>query len=93
MSTIKSIYGKLSKIFPVFKMYQAFIPTYTSGHWLFGFASKNLDPIQDQKANRWREKKIQTKYYNPDIHAAAFALPNFVHNLFAEVDKAEEDES
>ena len=79
---VKGIHSKLSSIFPKFSMYQAFIPTYPSGHWLFGFASKNLDPVKDQKANRWKEKNIDTKYYNPEIHAACFALPNFVYDLF-----------
>lgn len=27
--------------FPISRVYQAHIPTYPSGHWLFGFASKN----------------------------------------------------
>ncbi|MCB0278076.1 MAG: polyamine aminopropyltransferase, partial [Calditrichaeota bacterium] len=82
---VKSIHKKLSAIFPVFAMYQAFIPTYPSGHWMFSFASKNLDPIKDQKPNRWIEKKIKTKYYNPSVHAAAFALPNFVLNMTGEL--------
>ena len=81
---VTGIHKKLSSIFPVFSFYQAFIPTYPSGHWLFGFASKNLHPIQDQKPNRWHEKKIETAYYNVDIHKASFALPNFVQNLLIE---------
>ena len=30
--------------FPIRKVYQAHIPTYPSGHWLFGFASKKTTP-------------------------------------------------
>jgi spermidine synthase len=78
---VTGIYQKLSKIFPSFTFYQAFIPTYPSGHWLFSFASKNLDPVKDQKANRWTEKNIKTKYYNNEVHKGAFALPNFVLDL------------
>ena len=81
---VKGIYKKLHSIFPILTMYQAYIPTYPSGHWLFSFASKTLDPIEDQKPNRWLEKKIDTQYYNPEVHKAAFALPNFVKNLFEE---------
>lgn len=84
---VKGIHKKLSAIFPIFSFYQAFIPTYPSGHWLFGFASKNLHPIDDQKPNRWLEKKLNTSYYNIEIHKASFALPNFIHQLL------EEDES
>ena len=82
---VKSIHKKLSALFPVFAMYQAYIPTYPSGHWMFSFASKNLHPIRDQKPNRWLEKQIKTNYYNPEVHAAAFALPNFVLDLIGEL--------
>ena len=32
--------------FPISKVYQAHIPTYPSGHWLFGFASKKYHPLK-----------------------------------------------
>lgn len=78
---VRGIYQKLSTLFPVFRFYQAHIPTYPSGHWLFGFASKTLDPVDDQKPNRWHEKGIHTRYYNTAIHPASFAMPNFVNEL------------
>ena len=31
---------RIVKSFPISRVYQAHIPTYPSGHWLFGFASK-----------------------------------------------------
>ena len=31
--------------FPICDVYQVHIPTYPSGHWLFGFASKKYNPI------------------------------------------------
>lgn len=37
---MKRANDKLKGIFPIAKVYQAHIPTYPSGHWLFGFASK-----------------------------------------------------
>ncbi len=85
---VRGIYSKLSSIFPIFTFYQAFIPTYPSGHWLFGFASKSLDPIEDQKPSRWLEKGISTKYYNTDVHRGAFALPNFVRDLMVKKNAA-----
>ena len=33
--------------FPIHKVYQAHIPTYPSGHWLFGFASKKYHPLRN----------------------------------------------
>lgn len=64
--------------FPVSMVYQAHIPTYPSGHWLFGFASKNLHPVYDLKADRWKEFGLKMKYYNADLHKGCFALPNDV---------------
>ena len=37
--------------FPVSRVYQAHIPTYPSGYWLFGFASKKYHPIDDLDAD------------------------------------------
>ena len=38
---------KLKEIFPICEVYQYMIPTYPSGHWFFGFASKKLHPVSD----------------------------------------------
>ena len=78
---VKSIYKKLSSIFPVLKIYQAHIPTYPSGHWLFSYAAKKTDPLADFNPVRWKKLKINTRYYNPDVHLGAFALPNFIRDL------------
>lgn len=69
---------RIVESFPIAQVYQAFIPTYASGHWLFGFASKKLDPILDFKKDAWKSLNLVTKYYNAKIHEAAFALPNYV---------------
>lgn len=49
--------------------------TYPAGLWSFAYASKGLDPILDYK-NTVNES-MSLKYYNLQIHKAAFALPNF----------------
>lgn len=71
-------HDKISKTFPIAKVYQFHMPTYPSGHWLFGFASKKFDPIFDLKKDEWNELGLKTKYYNTEIHIGAFALPNYV---------------
>jgi spermidine synthase len=71
---------KIKSLFPIAKVYQAHIPTYASGHWLFGFASKSLDPVSHLSSN-WESLGIKTKYYNPDLHRGCFALPNYVKEL------------
>ncbi len=69
---------KIKSLFPIAKVYQAFIPTYPSGHWLFGFASNTLDPITQFHPNVQEDHHIQTRYYNGELHKAAFVLPNDV---------------
>lgn len=69
---------KLKDIFPIATAYQANIPTYPSGHWLFGFASKKYDPLKDQDENKWKNLGLKTKYYNEKVHKGAFYLPNYI---------------
>jgi len=78
---MKRAHDKLKALFPIAKVYQAFIPTYPSGHWLFGFASKRLDPVKDFSHSHISALGLTTKYYNSDLHSASFALPNYVKEL------------
>lgn len=72
---------QIKSVFPVSTVYQVHIPTYPSGHWLFGFASKGLKPVEDLKADSWKSLGLKTKYYNTDVHKGAFYLPNYVKEL------------
>lgn len=72
---------RIVESFPISRVYQAHIPTYPSGHWLFGFASKKYRPIEDQNVARWKELGLKTKYYNEQLHRGAFALPNYVEEM------------
>ncbi len=69
---------RINELFPIVHVYQYHMPTYPSGHWLFGFASKKFDPLKDQKKDWWESLGMTTRYYNSDIHRGAFMLPNFV---------------
>lgn len=75
---MKRAHQKIKSLFKIAMVYQAFIPTYPSGHWLFGFASKKFHPILDFKSTFIHKNGYQTKYYNEEIHKASFALPNYV---------------
>lgn len=77
---------RIVESFPISKVYQAHIPTYPSGHWLFGFASKKLHPTRDYQATPWKQLEIKTRYYNPQLHRGAFALPNYVNELLENVE-------
>ncbi|WP_184090019.1 polyamine aminopropyltransferase [Anaerocolumna cellulosilytica] len=82
--SMKRAHQRIQDSFPVAKIYQAHIPTYPSGHWLFGFASKKYDPIQDLDSDKWNKLGLKTKYYNTDLHVGAFAIPNYVKEQLEE---------
>ena len=79
--SMKRAHDRIVELFPIAKVYQAHIPTYPSGHWLFGFASKKIDPIADLDAARWNSLGLKTKYYNTELHKGCFAIPNYVIEL------------
>ena len=83
---MKRAHKRIVESFPISKVYQAHIPTYPSGHWLFGFASKKYKPLKDMNAKAWNSLKIQTNYYNTNLHIGAFYLPNYVEKMLAEVE-------
>ncbi|MBE6022857.1 MAG: polyamine aminopropyltransferase [Cellulosilyticum sp.] len=71
-------HSKIKATFPIAEVYQFHMPTYPSGHWLFGFASKKYDPIKDLQAERWNAFGLYTHYYNTNLHKGAFMLPTYV---------------
>lgn len=85
--SMQRAHKRIKEFFPVCRVYQAHIPTYPSGHWLFGFASKKYDPIKDLDAEKWNSLGLKTKYYNTELHKGAFALPNYVTELLNDFDE------
>lgn len=79
-------HARIVASFPIAKVYQAQIPTYPSGYWLFGFASKSIHPIRDVNFDSWLKLGIETKYYNPNLHRGSFALPNYVEKILRKVE-------
>ncbi|MBR5706816.1 MAG: polyamine aminopropyltransferase [Bacteroidaceae bacterium] len=73
--------------FPISRVYQAHIPTYPSGYWLFGFASKKYRPVLDLDADAWNQLGIKTNYYTTNLHKGCFALPAYVERMLADVEK------
>ncbi|MGI6081569.1 MAG: polyamine aminopropyltransferase [Limnochordia bacterium] len=75
---IKRCTAMIGRLFPVTRLYLASIPTYPSGLWSFTLGSKEYDPLA-VPARRFSD--IDTRYYTPDIHRAAFSLPRYVQEL------------
>jgi spermidine synthase len=77
---MQKAHKEIKSVFPIALVYQAHIPTYASGHWLFGFASKGLNPITDLNTG-WNSLGLETRYYNTELHKGCFALPNYAKEL------------
>ena len=75
---------RIAKVFPVARVYQAHIPTYPSGHWLFGFASKGIHPVKGLDKESWNALGIKTRYYTTNLHRGAFYLPRYVEEMLEE---------
>ena len=81
----RKVVEELKKVFSVVRPYLAFIPTYPSGMWSFTIGSAEADPLAVDKRKlteiyfKFVKEKGELKYYNPDIHYGAFAIPNFVY--------------
>jgi len=78
---------RIVNTFPISKVYQAHIPTYAAGYWLFGFASKKYHLINDLNAENWSALNLRTRYYTPRLHVGAFALPAFLEDMLVEVEE------
>lgn len=81
---ISETYARRRALFPLTGFYVAAIPTYYGGFMALGWASKCLDlavPDREAIAQRYAALGIETRYYNPDIHLAALALPSYVRAL------------
>jgi len=66
-------------IFPHAYYYFTLIPTYPSGTIGFSFCSKKHTPFEPLDPKRIAGIK-GLRYYNPNMHQASFALPQFLHN-------------
>jgi len=64
----------LKELFAFALYYVGPVPTYPGGLWCYAFLSDRVDPMKGLRGNVPRN----LKYYNADVHRAAFALPEFL---------------
>jgi spermidine synthase len=81
---LKAVATRLRQVFADVGAYTASVPTYYGGSMAFAFASD--DPTKRRPAialleRRFAESGVVTRYYMPDLHLAAFALPRFMREL------------
>lgn len=81
LDEVKTTAKHLANMFEDWHFYNAAIPTYIGGMMTFGWASDNKTlrqvPLETLIA-RYHKSGITTRYYNPEIHQAAFILPQYI---------------
>ena len=74
-----------NRLFADASCYVAAIPTYVGGHMAMGFATNDKRLRQTPAktiATRYRKAgRFATKYWTPEVHAAAFASPRFIADM------------
>ncbi|MCS6802829.1 MAG: polyamine aminopropyltransferase [Chloroflexota bacterium] len=81
---------QLRRVFPVVAPYLASIPSYPGVIWSFLAATNGFDLASVSRAQIARRlESIPTRYYTPEIHLAAFALPaDLARSLASDQDDA-----
>ena len=77
---------RLNKTFADATAYLTVVPTYIGGYMALGWgcddpAARNVTEAELTK--RYEAAGIATRYYSPQVHRAAFALPPFVEKLLS----------
>lgn len=65
--------------------YVAAVPTYVGGFMALGWAAGSARPRAESAETiraRFAAAPVATRYYTPELHKAAFALPKYVQDLF-----------
>ncbi|KAB0341287.1 hypothetical protein FD754_018213 [Muntiacus muntjak] len=88
LDLIKEMRHFCKSLFPVVDYAYCTIPTYPSGQIGFMLCSKNpstnfREPLQPLMQKQVEEMKL--KYYNSDVHRAAFILPEFARKALNDV--------
>ena len=82
----KRSHKRIVATFPISRVYQAHIPTYAAGYWLFGFASKKYHPVDDFDAGSWNLLGLKTRYYTTRLHRGSFCLPAYLEEMLLDVE-------
>jgi len=81
---LTSTIGKFRRLFRVATCYMATIPTYVGGPMAMGWGTddESLAALTvEELTKRFAAAGFATRYYTPDTHKAAFALPRYVLDL------------
>ncbi|MEX0583745.1 MAG: polyamine aminopropyltransferase [Sneathiella sp.] len=83
-SELRESYDRLGGLFTDVTFYLAAIPSYVGGVMAYGWATDDTDHRKTslaKLAQRFIEAEIETDYYTPEVHQAAFALPLHIQKM------------
>src|ERR1700743_1004757 len=74
---------ELKEFFPSSGLYLTVVPTYIGGFMVLSWACKGKSKLGTpagikKAAAAYKKAKLKTDYYNPAVHAASFALPEWI---------------
>ncbi|HWY61676.1 MAG TPA: polyamine aminopropyltransferase [Rhizomicrobium sp.] len=77
---------ELSEFFPRSGLYLTVVPTYIGGFMALSWASKGGEALGTKAgikraAKAYKKARLKCDYYNPAVHEAAFALPEWIKKL------------
>jgi len=81
---VTNTYRRMGNSFADNGFYTAVVPTYVGGFMTLGWGTDDAglrDIDIDVLRTRFANLDIKTRYYTPDLHKAAFALPQFILDL------------
>ncbi len=80
---VPTLYAQIRQAFSCVSTYLGGVPTYPSGTWSWAYASMERRPHDYLDRTRSESVCASCRYYNSELHHAAFVLPNFVRRLLA----------
>ena len=89
LDEVKTTARHLNHLFTDWHFFTAAVPTYVGGDMTFGWATDNPalrhTPVAELRL-RYQAGNLSTRYYNPEIHLAAFALPQYAREAVGKLD-------
>lgn len=89
MDEIRQTGEHLKTLFSDWHFYMAAVPSYVGGAMCFAWATDEPELRHIDLATlreRYRKSGINTRFYNPEIHFSAFALPQYVLKAIGKAD-------
>lgn len=81
---VTNTYRRMGKSFKDNGFYTAVVPTYIGGFMTLGWGTDDVglrDVPLPALQERFAASGLKTRYYTPELHKAAFALPQFIKDL------------